>query len=838
MRLDLNQDWSLDYRDHRNLSADVPCSLYSVLLAHGLMEDPFFGENEPVARELTRGGCLFRKRFGLPANRPDDGRAFLVFEAIDTIARVVLNGAVLGEPCNMHRRWEYDVTGCLRQEDNLLEVHLSDPLAFCEKADDAYPLFGMHFVCRGYQHLRKPHSMFGWDWGPQLPDMGLPGPVSLVFRQAARLLDLDIRQRHEAGRVALDCTARVERYGDSHRHGDGEDDLAWQVRVTAPDGRIFEGRAPAGTPIRLSIPDPVLWWPNGLGDPALHQVETVLSRDGVPVDRDERRIGLRTLTVSTARDPWGSEFCFVVNGRKIFSMGADYIPEDSLLPRIDRARTERLIRDCARANFNSIRVWGGGYYPPEDFYDLCDRYGLIVWQDFMFACATYRLTPEFQENLVGEFTDVLMRIRHHACLGLLCGNNEMEIGWVEWIRQPNERIRQDYLTLYERLLPEICEQLAPATFYWPASPSSVGGFENPNDFNRGDTHFWDAWHGSKPFDVYRSHYIRFCSEFGFEAFPDMATLRSFCREEDLNPFSAVMESHQKCPDGNAKILAYLAQHYRYPVSMEKLVHVSQLLQVDAIRLGVEHMRRHRGRCMGAIYWQLNDCWPGPSWSSIDYFGRWKALHYAARRFFAPVFLSACDEGPVMTLSLSNETLSEIEGTIEFGVSDRSLDVIHSETRPYRLPALSARDLAVFDAGPYLDGKERTRFFWYRILSGDGGPTPRTAVLVVRPKHFDFADPGIRCRLVQEEGFMRLVLESASFAKGVRVGFDGLEADLSDNYVDLCGDVVEIQVRPHDPSVSIETLASALRVLSVRDLDREGASACRISIESAMTLPRN
>jgi len=813
MKIDLRRGWELDYREHRSLRADVPCSLYSVMLSQGLMEDPFHGMNEKKALEMMAGGCVFRKRFAHPDGIPDGSRIELVFESIDTVSEVVLNGERLARTANMHRRWAFDVTDQLVAGENVLEVRIEDPVAWCAKADDEYPLFGMDFVCRGYQHLRKAHSMFGWDWGPQLPDMGIPGDVSLYSFEAGRLKDVRFEQVHTEGVVEVVVSSTMDTFLEGV--------FDWQVRIDAPDGRSFTGRAAVGRPIRIRIDAPRLWWPNGYGEPALHVVETTLRLDGRTVDRDERRIGLRTLTVSTVKDEWGREFCFVVNGEKIFAMGADYIPEDNLLPRVTPGRTERLIQDCVSANFNCIRVWGGGYYPTEGFYDLCDRYGLVVWQDFMFACATYRMDREFTAEITAEITDVLVRIRHHASLGLLCGNNEMEAGIIEWVKHPNERIKQDYLFQYEKLIPELCKDLAPGIFYWPASPSSGGGFERTNDFDWGDTHFWDVWHKSKPFETYRDHHFRFCSEFGFEAFPDLETLRSFCPDEEMNPFSETMESHQKCPGGNAKILQYLSQYYRMPVGMDRFVYASQVLQADAIRYGVEHMRRNRGRCMGAVYWQLNDCWPGPSWSGIDSFGRYKALQYSARRFFAPVLLSVCDAGKKMVLNVSNERREAVSGVIEYGVSDADLRTVFRETLPFSLPPLSALDVGTVDVAAHVGSRGNRRFFWYRILSGDGGPTPASVILFVKPKHFVFHEPDIRTSIETEGTGFRLTLASKAFAKGVRLDFEGFDADLSDNYFDLCGQDVSIHVEPRVAGITKERLAKALRFLSVYDLDGKG-----------------
>ena len=344
-------------------------------------------------------------------------------------------------------------------------------------------------------------------------------------------------------------------------------------------------------------------------------------------------------------------------------------------------RTRKLLEQCRACNFNAIRVWGGGYYPDDFFFDICDELGLVVWQDFMFACANYRLTEEFEENIKAEFRDVIRRIRHHASLGLWCGNNEMEMFQAQGEYEGTPRTRSDYIRMFEHILPEILRKEDPDTFYWPASPSSGGGFDEPNAPERGDVHYWDVWHGGLPFSDYRKRFFRYASEFGFQSFPCLKTVESFTLPEDRNIFSRVMEMHQRNEGANGKILQYLSQTFLYPASFDTLLYASQLLQAEAIRYGVEHWRRNRGRCMEAIYWQLNDIWPVASWSSIDYYGRWKALHYYAKRFFAPVMISCEETGettdriavvtepsPIETsgrIAVANETRKDVNGIVRW-----------------------------------------------------------------------------------------------------------------------------------------------------------------------------
>ena len=501
---------------------------------------------------------------------------------------------------------------------------------------------------KGNGALRKAHYMFGWDWGPQLPDAGIFRSVYLSGFSIARLDDVRIRQEHGAGGVKLSVESSVRKLSESDTAGSG----MLVCKITAPDGTVLTVEKEVGIneTIEALIEAPQLWWPNGYGAQPLYTVRVELRMSDSVLDVWERTIGLRTVTVCTDADEWGNQFAFVVNGQKIFAMGANYIPEDNLLGHLSEERSERLIRDCARANFNCIRIWGGGYYPEDYVYDACDRYGILVWQDLMFACNVYDLNDEFEANILAETADNVKRIRHHACLGLWCGNNEMEWGWRDWGRLEGHRpkYKADYTKIFEMLLPRLVKQVDDQTYYWLSSPSSGGSFDDPNDFNRGDNHYWEVWHSNKPFTEYRDFYFRFCSEFGFQSFPGKKTLDSFSLPEDQNIFSEVMESHQKNGLANTKIFSYISGYYKYPKDMESIAYISQILQLKAIQYGVEHWRRNWGRCMGSIYWQLNDCWPVASWASIDYYGRWKALHYGAKRFYARFMATACEKEELST----------------------------------------------------------------------------------------------------------------------------------------------------------------------------------------------
>ena len=598
-----------------------------------------------------------------------------------------------------------------------------------------------------------------------------------------------------------------------------------EVHVTGTtDSRVWETSEPIAMQkmtqtCRITIGEPQLWWPSGYGEQPLYNVKVSLCDGSTILDRREYRIGLRTMTISREKDAFGESFAHEVNGVKIFAMGADYIPEDCLLARRSPERTGRLLEDAKAANYNCIRVWGGGHYPDDWFYDLCDELGLIVWQDFMFACAVYDLSEEFEANITAELVDNIRRIRHHACLGLWCGNNEMEqfVNEGVWVNDPKERT--DYLRMYEKLFPEILQRHDPDTFYWPASPSSGGGFDEPNDEDRGDTHYWEVWHGGKPFTEYRRHHFRYLSEFGFESFPPMRTIESFTRPEDRNIFSFVMEKHQRNSAGNGKILQYLSQSYLYPPTMELLVYASQLLQAQAMRYGVEHLRRNRGRCMGAVIWQLNDCWPVASWSSIDYYGRWKAVHYYARRFFAPVLLSCEEEGlmthdanpnaepreivPSIRMNVSNETRTSRNGRVRWILADPQGAVLSENEHTFSVDLLSA---IWFDRIDLPQADLRSSHVSYELILGDE-TVSCGSVLFCPPKYYRFEDPHLSVYREGEE----LLITASAFAKDVEILNRAEDLVLSDNYFDMEPGTRRLRILRGEPE--------DLQIRSVYDLCR-------------------
>ena len=792
-------NWKMTYDSYKGLDCTAPCSMYSVLLENGLIPDPFYGLNELELTKLSDKGCTFETELMLDEATRKREHIELVFLGLDTICDIYLNDKHLAQVKNMHRRYILDIKEYICVGKNTIRLEFSSPTKYFEKMNKEHFLQTNGDTIAGASHLRKALYMSGWDWGPTLPDMGIFRPVQIDAYDDDIIENIYARQIHKDGIVDLDIEVET-------RHSTPLD-----IFVTIDGKQISLSKDKKGT---IRIESPRLWWIRGYGEQPLYEISARIEKNGVCVDKMTQKIGLRTLTVSTEPDEDGSEFCFVINGVKIFAMGANYVPQDNLISRITPERMEALVKDALDANFNCLRVWGGGYYPDNYLYELCDKYGIMLWQDSMIACCNVWLSEEMEKEYTEEMIYNLKRLRHHASLGIWCGNNEMEEAVVCWdgYGKDDPVVRADYLRLYEQIFPELVKKYAPDTFYWQASPSSGGGFDDPNATNRGDTHFWEVWHGGTSFTEYRNRKFRFCSEYGFESYPSIKTIKGFCEDKDMNCFSRVMENHQKCKSGNSKILMYLADNYLYPTSFETLVYASQLLQADAIKYGVEHFRRLRGYTMGSIYWQFNDCWPVASWSSVDSLGRYKALHYYAKKFYAPVAMGLFLEGDKLSVNVSNEAMHPFKGSVKLYFSDTELNVSREIVKEVCVPALTSSDVLCAD----VTYKSKYNEFVYADLYDENGVfIMRQLELYVPPKHFEWKKPKISLDFQECEGGVSIDITADTLAKGVHLEFDECDPKLSTSFVDLTSTEPYRIIAKTDKSPA--ELSRQVRVMSVYDI---------------------
>ena len=783
----LNGTWQLSagHRSLESVDMQIPGTVLSGLLAAGKIKDPFYRTNEDATRALFWKDYVFTRTFDVDEELLAQQHIVLVCEGLDTLAEISINGTFLAKTDNMHRTWKFQAKKLLHPGKNEIQIVFRSVLRFIEdypyeahKKINYIPCGSM----KGNQLLRKAHSMFGWDWGPQTIDAGIFRDIYLQGYSHARIEDIRIHQQH-AKNVSVQTSITLSESVPGQK-------LCVELSEDGADKplqtKLCKTNADGAAAVDFVIENPKLWWPNDYGDQPLYIVRTtLLDEDGTSLESITRRIGLRTLTISQ-----GNEFAFCVNGVKIFTRGGNYIPDDCLYTRITEKKLDYILESCRRAHFNCVRVWGGGYYPSDAFYDLCDEKGLIVWQDLMYACNVYDVTDAFAENCRQETYDNVRRLRHHASLGLWCGNNEIESAWDHWgdFQKETPYLRADYIRLFEEVLPKAVQEADGETFYWHSSPSSGGCFDNPDDANRGDTHYWDVWHGQKPFTDYRKYFFRFCSEFGFQSFPCAKTVNSFTLEDDRNIFSRVMESHQKNDAANGKMLYYLSENLRYPKDLTHLLYASQVLQGMAIKYGVDHWRRNRGRCMGTLYWQINDDWPAPSWSSIDYFGRWKALHYMAQKFYAPHAVSMTLEDHRCHVYFSNESFETTEYSLTLSIRDLSGNVLETYETKGNSPAFSAIETAVVDICSWEDQKDDV--FLEAVIHTKDQKVLKDVETLVPYKYLNLKNPVISTEAEETNDAFILHISSDCFAPFVALDFDDADVIFSDNFFHLTDKTVQ------------------------------------------------
>lgn len=855
MIIDLNGVWKLrESKGRKNpetndipdgFEVTVPGTLYSDLMKGSTAVSPFFGESDQNVIDWSARDYVYERYFQIPEVSRGTDSWFLVCEGIDTLATIHLNGSEAGTCENMHRTYRFDITSLVRKGENHVAVTIRSPLEFVRRMNERKPVWGMtRTTIPGYQYIRKAHCQFGWDFGPQLPDLGIFRNIYIEQVRLGRIDAVSVSQDNSL--LFVEKIRRSERISrlsiqvDNVFTPDGteREDLQIRLRITDPDGEIAakaRETARCHQVLTVDIPQPRLWWPNGYGEQALYHVKLQLVCGKEVLDTREFATGLRNFGVIRRKDRFGESFVFQINGCRMFAKGANYVPEDAVFGCRTKERTRKLLTDCARSHFNCIRVWGGGCYPDSWFYDLCDELGLIVWQDFMFACGVYDLDDAFRENIRQECIDNVRRLRTHPSLGLWCGNNEMETAWEDWEIPQDQKLRQDYIEMFERLIPEVLRKEDPDRFYWPSSPSSGGGFVNPSCEEAGDAHYWEVWHGNLSlFEEIETRYFRFFSEFGFEAMPDLRTLQTVVEPDQMNLTSCQMESHQKCENGNAILMYYLARYYRLPSDFEQMIYATQCLQCDYLEMAIRHLRSHTDRCSGSLYWHINDCWPSVSGSTIDYYGRWKGAQYAVRRSFEPLIAYAepDESGGHYLVYVSNDSPEAAEADVIAWVIDQDQGMLVQKTGTIRLKAFSSglalrvrlpESLIEEDGqrpATALPPKARRNSYFCYSIQNTAATMGGGIRLFCAPKYFHFLDPELEGTVVGGKNGYKIRISACHYARRVQVSFDGIDVILSDNFFDIEPSIsrwiaVE-EIRDHR-EISSEFLQKRLRIRSNYDL---------------------
>jgi len=752
-RRSLDGEWQFRREGGEWRTGTVPGGVYTDLLDADAIPDPFVEDNELDVQWVGKSDWTYRRTVEVDERLLDHDRVLLQCDGLDTVATVSVNGQDVGDSVNMHVGNEFDVADALVPGENEIAVAFRSPVEYGQERAAEYPY---DVPCIRYPvdqpgrpFIRKAQCHYGWDWGPCLPTMGIYRDISIVAYSDPRVRYTKTEQDHDGEGIDLTVRAGV----DAPSAGTYELRVDVVDTVVADSVDLDEGEQEVELTVGIDEESVELWWPNGYGDQPLYDLDvTVRDDDGRDHHTHSDRVGFREVELVVEPDDVGTSFYFEVNGEPVYAKGANTIPTAPLYGDVTDERYEHLIRSAADANMNMLRVWGGGYYEEESFYDLCDEYGLLVWQDFMFSCSLHPANDDFLDTVEEEVRYQVRRLANHPSIAVWCANNENEEAAQNWfVRHPDhEDHLDDYAALYEETVGPACREEDPSRTYWPGSPSSGPDELQPHVFEKGDIHYWDVWHQGQPFEDYLTTEPRFVSEFGYQSFPSTDSLGTVIDESDFNPTSPMMEHHQRNPDGNTTILRRMADYFRFPFDFDDFVYLSQLLQAEAMSTAIEHWRRRKPTTMGALYWQLNDLWPVASWSSVEYDGKWKAQQYAARRQFAPVLLSfhpsfegrdgvdnAQAEGPgdddwgdvtAQTLWVTSDETEPLSGNVSLEVVAFDGEIVHEETVTVDIDAHESTELTTVERSDLPESVDPSDVmiraaFGDEATDADGGDTP-------------------------------------------------------------------------------------------------------------------
>ena len=807
--------------------ATVPGVVHTDLLQNKIIEDPFFRLNERGLQWIDKEDWVYETCFTLAADMMRKENMELVFEGLDTYADVYLNDECILKADNMFRRWSIPVRQYIREENNILKVYFHSPVKIDVPKWDALPYQypasndqsenGGLFNKKISIFARKAGYHYGWDWGPRLVTSGIWRPVYIRAWSDLRINDVFIEQKEVgAGRAVI--AGHVELDADKDMNG---------VLVTITDevtGRVlgeWQADLKRGTnrvTVDFVLHKPKLWWSNGLGEPFLYRFRTDIIAGGELLDSKTERVGIRSLKVVHQPDKDGHTFYIELNGRPVFAKGANYIPLDNFLPRVTPENYKRTILDAAGVNMNMLRVWGGGIYENDVFYDLCDEYGIMIWQDFMFACSMYPAEGALLDNIHQEAVDNVKRLRNHACIALWCGNNECQDAWLGWgwkceIERQNkeyaDKIWAQYRQQYHVTLPGVVKEYAPGTFYWPSSPFAFEG--EMSGTTDGDRHYWSVWHGKAPISDYDSEKSRFFSEYGFQSFPEFESVKRYAPyPEDWDIRSEVMMSHQRGGDhANGLIETYLLNEYKKPRDFRAFLYMNHVLQGDAIKTAIESHRRQMPYNMGTLFWQHNDCWPVASWASRDYYGRWKAQHYYVRKAYDDILISSVVEGDDLIVYAVSDRLENTSGRLQLQVCQFDGTVVHHWGKSVGISGNDSRVCFSAPLAKLLEGADRGTVYVRVDYTDKSGRVYHNNYCLGKQKDMDYPKVDLQTEVRSIEGGYEVTVSADKFARAVCLSVADNESVYSDNYFDVQPkSSVQVQVRTR---LSAEAFNGSLRL---------------------------
>jgi beta-mannosidase len=815
----LNTGWKFRQKDKSEwYTATVPGCVHTDLLNNKLIDDPFYRDNEQKLQWIGKVDWEYESVFQVKAETLKAKHVELVFAGLDTYAQVFLNDSPLLSANNMFREWRVDAKALLKPGANTLRIHFRSPineiLPVMAKLDYQLPASNDQGE-KTSPYTRKAPYQFGWDWGPRFVTSGIWQPVVLESWDEARIDSIRVVTK-ELKTEAAQLSAQVEINATNN--------LEATVVVENKASRVVVARQAVSLKPGLNrvaldflIKNPSVWWPNGMGEQPLYNFQTRLLNKQEVIDQTVTRVGIRTLELRQQPDQWGKSFTFVINGVPVFAKGGNWIPADSFPTRITKERYRELVTSVRDTNMNMLRVWGGGIYESDDFYDLCDEMGILVWQDFMFACSMYPGDKEFLDNVRQEAIDNVKRLRNHPSLVIWVGNNEVETAWMHWGWKQNlpAKLWDYYKAIFHDVLPKVCAELDPSRPYWPSSPSS--NLEDDSDSQKiGDVHYWGVWHAALPFTDYEKQLPRFMSEYGFQSFPELKTVASYALPEDRMIESPVMMAHQKHPRGNQLIREYMLRDYPQPKDFESFLYVSQLLQAEGIKVGAEHLRRIMPRNMGSLYWQIDDCWPVASWSSIDYFGRWKALQYYARRFYSDLLVSPHEEDGELKIYVVSDRQKPIAGKLKLTLMDLNGNALRQTNKDVTIAALGSAVYHSENRNALIGSRDpRQTFLNCELLLNDS--VVSTGRYFFAPaKDLALGKPNITTTVTQSAKGLFVSLTTDKFARAVYLSIDKIDGSFSDNYFDLVpGQTVQVELKTRQP-VKKSEVEEKLKIRSLVD----------------------
>ncbi len=809
--LKLHENWKFrNTASDQWLPASVPGCVHTDLMSNGEIEDPFYRLNEHDVQWIDKTDWEYETNFRFPMAIMEKDNIEICFLGLDTYADVYLNGKLILQADNMFREWKVNCKNVVTTGNNTLRIHFHSPVTIgldkLDKLDYTFPPppndlseIGGIGDKKVSIFTRKAGYHYGWDWGPRLVTSGIWKDVVLRGWNSAHIEDLYVHQdrisEHSAELTAqLDIAATEDAIFNLLGFVNDKEVLSTQVSLSPGNNQLSES---------FTIENPELWWSNGLGDQPLYEIDFKLMKENEVISRTGITTGLRTIEIVQEEEEEGKSFLFKVNGHPVFMKGANYIPNDVFLERVTPGDYEHIIQSAVDANMNMLRIWGGGIYEKDIFYELCDRKGILVWQDFMFACSMYPGDEEFLENIRHEAEDNVKRLRNHPCIALWCGNNECLSAWNSWGwkemvadqqgQEVSDIIWKAYEDNYHRILPDVVSEYDPGRFYWSSSPSA--GMGDPENWVAGDVHYWGVWWGKEPFSTYRTRACRFMSEYGFQSFPELNTVKKYAVEEDWDIYSEVMKSHQRSSIGNETIEYYLLQDYNKPKDFPMFLYVGQVLQAEGTRIAMEGHRKNMPYCMGSLLWQINDCWPVASWSTIDYYGNWKAQQYFAKKAFRDILISPQIDKDQVSVYVVSDRLENTEAVMTLRLMDFEGTVLWEKSE--NLPVIANSSRVTFSTGIdelISDPSDKNKVLLHCQLSMDGKVYSENILYFTPVKELELPVPGITWKLVEDGTGYKLRISTDKLAKNIYMMVEEEDVFFSDNYFDLLpGGSLEIEI---------------------------------------------